>query len=429
MREMKGDWRDLFNGFMLALDLRKMFLGFAGLLLTLGSVGAFLALFDSQDKYILRDPTRLRLDRSVRQSKSERYFNPKVVTLAEPAALTCEGVRLAAVLGARRVLRESHWTVRVTLPLGVGMLLVLIWSYFGGAIARIAAVEVARDERIETQKALHFAAKKYSAFFWAPLVCLIGFAFFGLCNVVGGLVSWGLNFGGHFHLGSVLLALLLPLALLSGFIMTLILLGAVFGCPLFKPAIGAEGTDSFDAISRGFSYVFSRPWHYAWYQIVGLAYGTACVAFVWWFGNLMIRLGLGAGRLGMGRDGNGVNLFDRLLPEQLTAAYFGSDGGYGASGGDALLDRSPLQIAGAVVILFWLFIVFGMLAGYLASYFYSSQTLVYFLLRKKVDGIEMNEVYEEKEDEEFKPEGAAAPAPAAGSPPPAAGESKPEEKK
>ena len=38
MRELKGDWRDLFNGFMLALDLRKMFLGFVGILFSLGAV-------------------------------------------------------------------------------------------------------------------------------------------------------------------------------------------------------------------------------------------------------------------------------------------------------------------------------------------------------------------------------------------------------
>ena len=35
MRELKGDWKDLFNGFMLALDLRKMFLGLCAVLFTL----------------------------------------------------------------------------------------------------------------------------------------------------------------------------------------------------------------------------------------------------------------------------------------------------------------------------------------------------------------------------------------------------------
>ena len=30
MRDLKGDWKDLFNGFMVALDMRKMFLAFCG---------------------------------------------------------------------------------------------------------------------------------------------------------------------------------------------------------------------------------------------------------------------------------------------------------------------------------------------------------------------------------------------------------------
>ena len=40
MRELKGDWKDLFNGFMLALDLRKMFLGLCALLFTLVPLAA-----------------------------------------------------------------------------------------------------------------------------------------------------------------------------------------------------------------------------------------------------------------------------------------------------------------------------------------------------------------------------------------------------
>jgi len=40
MRELKGDWRDLFNGFMVALDLRKMSLALCGILFTLIFLGA-----------------------------------------------------------------------------------------------------------------------------------------------------------------------------------------------------------------------------------------------------------------------------------------------------------------------------------------------------------------------------------------------------
>ena len=167
MRELKGDWRDLFNGFMLALDLRKMFLGFAGLLLSLGAVLLFLVLCDHFDQEILRDPTSLRsAPGAVYTCPMERVLLPKAVNAPVATDLSLRGVRLSVASTARHLL-DSPWQARVLIPLGVLLLLVLIWSYFGGAIARIAAVEVAKDERIETQRALQYAGRKYSAFFWA----------------------------------------------------------------------------------------------------------------------------------------------------------------------------------------------------------------------------------------------------------------------
>jgi hypothetical protein len=45
MREFKGDWKDLFNGFVLALDFRKMFLGFLGILFSLLVCGSITYVF------------------------------------------------------------------------------------------------------------------------------------------------------------------------------------------------------------------------------------------------------------------------------------------------------------------------------------------------------------------------------------------------
>ncbi len=417
MRELKGDWRDLFNGFMLALDLRKMFLGFVGLLLSIAVIVVFLGILDHWDPLILRNPMMLKEDpQATYSSPVEAVLLPASVTLDRPVDLSRRGICLSVASSARYILSSPAWGVRL-IPLAVFLLLVLIWSYFGGAISRIAAVEVAKDERIETQKALQYVGRKYSAFFWAPLVCILFFALFAFCNAAGGAVGWIVDqvIPG---LGGLAVAAFLPLALLSGFLMALIVIGSVFGGPLFHPAVGAEGTDSFDAISRGFSYVYSRPWHYGFYQVVAAVYGAICCAFVAWFGFFMVRLGLGAGRAGMAVFGSGAD-FDRLLPEPITRLFFGSAAGYsgdswttgaGRPVSDHLWDLGFLEIIASIALLVWLFIVFGMIAGYVVSYLCSSQTLIYFLLRKKVDGIEMVEVFEEKEEGEegFKPEEASA---------------------
>jgi hypothetical protein len=85
---------------------------------------------------------------------------------------------------------------------------------------------------------------------------------------------------------------------------------------------------------------------------------------------------------------------------------------YGTLGG-----ITELKDTGAsFLITFWLAITLGLALGYVVSFFISQQTMIYYILRKKVDGIEMNEVFEESE-EEAKPAEAVKPAaPAAGAP-------------
>ena len=50
---------------------------------------------------------------------------------------------------------------------------------------------------------------------------------------------------------------------------------------------------------------------------------------------------------------------------------------------------------------FWLWIVMALVAAYLISFFFTSQTIIYFLLRKIVDATDMEEVYMEEADEEL----------------------------
>ena len=70
----------------------------------------------------------------------------------------------------------------------------------------------------------------------------------------------------------------------------------------------------------------------------------------------------------------------------------------------------------AWIVLAWLVLTLGMALGYLPSYVISQQTMIYYLMRKRVDGIEMNEVFEEAEADE-KPLQPVPPAPAAGDKP------------
>jgi hypothetical protein len=456
MRELKGDWRDLFNGFMVALDLRKCFLALLGIFVTICACGGLtIVLANSIDPQTIEPPKDLVL---------HKWWNTQVTSwdVIYNGAYTQKTASVpAAPAGAMMSPKSAPITVTPSLPdrtkaspvVRIGytvvfaLLFLTIWSYFGGAIARIATYEIAKDgERIETRKALQFAKRKFWSFFWAPLICVIGFFFFAICNYAGGLIGHVLDL---VKIGAPLVALLLPLALLSGFIMTLICVGTVTGLPLFAPAVAAEGTDSFDAVSRGFSYVYSRPWHYLWYQLVSAVYGYVCIGFVILFAITMCKLGIEAGAQGFELSGAwNKDSFHKVANESwalilskehkpcqiyswdpmdivkaphpygrlqhLANSIVGVN--YEDRG-----DQAPKDTFASFLITFWLAITLGLALGYVVSFFISQQTMIYYILRKKVDGIEMNEVFEESEEEAKATE---APKPVAAAP---AGESKPAE--
>jgi hypothetical protein len=68
---------------------------------------------------------------------------------------------------------------------------------------------------------------------------------------------------------------------------------------------------------------------------------------------------------------------------------------------------------GAGLVGFWLGVFFLLILGFSYSYFWSASTIIYLLMRKKVDDADLDEVYLEEEDQEegFAPTPARATAP------------------
>ncbi len=161
-----------------------------------------------------------------------------------------------------------------------------VWGFFGGAITRMAAVQVVRNEKISMREALNFARERFQSYFSAPVFPLI---FLGVLTFF--LILFGLFSGLIPIVGDVLIAgLLWPIVIIIGLIMAVVLVGLV-GWPLMNATISTEGSDSFDALSRSYSYVYQAPWHYIWYSFVALAYGMVLVFFVGLMGSLMVYLG------------------------------------------------------------------------------------------------------------------------------------------
>jgi hypothetical protein len=369
MREFKGDWRDLFFGFRIALDLRKMFLGllgaifsFAGLavILFLGALPKSQALIDS-----LKEKNFFHAFYAVLHWAEDSFFVPLDRFLENPGRL--------ALFPSTSDIQTSVWP---WLVLGGALLwIVFVWSKFGGAISRITAVEIAKDERITVHESLAFAKKKFTSFFWSTVAVAVAFFFFFLVNLIGGLV------GAIPYVGPVLVAVLCPFAFLGGFIMMLIAIGGIFGWPLMSPAVAAEGTDAFDAVSRAFSYIYTRPWQYLFYWIVGGFYGLFSVCFVWLFTLFLVRLSIGSAQIGMG---------SRLDP--VIRRLFDLSG----TGGSMTVPQWILLVVLGTVIM----IIYGLGFSYIISFYYTIRSLMYFILRRQVDSTEMSEVFLEEETEE-----------------------------
>jgi len=136
-----------------------------------------------------------------------------------------------ALRGLQWMLVEHFWySIIFALPV------LVVWALFGGAICRMAALNVARDERPAPKVALAFAWRKITGFFLAPLFPIGLVLLPAIALFVGGL---GVGIPG---LGEVIGGLGLGLALIAGAVIALVLIGAAGGWSLMWPAVAVEGS-------------------------------------------------------------------------------------------------------------------------------------------------------------------------------------------
>jgi len=312
----------------------------------------------------------------------------------------------------------------------------VVWGFFGGIITRIAAVQLANKGPVTFRQTIRFVANRYVNYLLAPMVplCIVAavaiglliYGFVGLIPVLGDVLLFGIG---------------LPLIILGGAIMAVFLVGLV-GYPLMYPTLSVEGdsSDTFDALSRSINYVYQSPWHYIWYWFVAILYGAAVTFFVLFFASLMVYVGKWA--VGLPAS---VVWSDRK-PEFL---FIYAPESFGWK--ELFLKDSPYEVRhvpetsvtgrkvdvyvpvnptlddqnrrdyyayntfGARLVGLWLGLLFLMMLGFSYSFFWSAATVIYFLLRKKIDEAEPDEVFMEEEEAEAP---LASPKLAVTSPPP-----------
>ncbi len=300
--------------------------------------------------------------------------------LMAPAAAAREAGELAA----------AYWQEEPGAAVIITLLSLAVWAVAGGAVTRMAAVRVAREESVPLKSALGFSLRKWPSTVTSPLIPFGVLVFMAI--IMGALTGLPgmIPYVGEFYMG-----IFLGLSLLMGVVLALIFIGGAFSVGLQWPTIAAEGSDSFDAISRSISYISSRPWRYLFLTVFSVLYGCATFILVKFLSFLTLRLTHEAvSTFTMGVGGAEDKLL-RLwsLPE--LAAPWPEMG--------ALEAPEYAEGAAAYLFAFWVWVVLGVMMAFLASFFFCSQTVIYFLLRKGVDATDIEEVYMEESEEEELP--------------------------
>ena len=262
-------------------------------------------------------------------------------------------------------------------------------SAAGGGICRLAALQFARGEKPGIVEAMRYSTKKYFSFFVAPLAVLGAITFIGLFIFLLGLIGnipWA---------GELIIGVFMPLAAMAGALIAVILIGAAAGFTLMFPAIAYDGADCFDAISRSFSYVYERPWRLGFYTLAAAVYGAICYIFVRFFAFILLWGTHFFMQCGVyTSNGRGINKLSAIWPEPTFANLFGLS---------APAAANWAQSIAAFFVNLSVLVVIGIVISFLISFYFSASTIIYALMRNRVDKTALEKIYTSLPDNKTEP--------------------------
>jgi hypothetical protein len=172
--------------------------------------------------------------------------------------------------------------------------------------------------------------------------------------------------------------------LVVGTLMAIVLIGTIGGFNLMFPSLAYDGLDCFDAISRSFNYVYSKPWRMVFYTTVAAVYGSICYIFVRFFAFLLLLATHWSLRLGIFTKGSqGINKLDAIWTKPEFSNIVNS----------TTNAASWSEIFSSYVIYLFLLLVAGLVAAFVLSFYFTANTIIYSLMRNKVDNTPIDEIH------------------------------------
>ena len=367
-------WLHIFRGFRIAIDYKKMFAALLAVVTWMFASHGLLVLFqDSQDPFQIVQPNVGNLN--VQQDVSFLIEKTKTWDLLSHGANKFErDDPVETFLSSRPsitspIMRVSYWWLEMVYGktssawwhgLFQVVLGLIVSALFGGWICRMAAREFTGHERQMIRDG-KFAVGQFPVAILGPAIVLSVFCILYAINWVAGFLSR------MPVMGELILSLSWMILNCIGFVMSLLLIGLLFGWPLMIASSAVERNDAGDAMSRSLGYLWTQPWYAFFLFSLSLIYGTLLLTVVGGLTHLSVAAtfsSVGAGR------GSEVQVLETTSLLQFR-------------------EQSQLLVesgAGRWIMRFWLGLVALIPAAFAFSFFWSSTTIGYFLLRRREDG-------------------------------------------
>ena len=240
----------------------------------------------------------------------------------------------------------------------------------GGAICRSAALEFSGGQKPGIGEMLRFSFSNFHNFLTAPVLAFGMTVFFGLFIFLLGLIGnlpWA---------GELIVAILLWVALACSLLTVFLLVGTVASGALMFPVIAYECSDGFDAISRSFTYVFTKPWPMLCYMSIATFYGTVSYLVVRFLVFLVLIVTYNLLDLGLFVKVADVEKLTVIWPKPEFLSLIGSGV---IEPSNILLDFSSFIIQVTV------FLVVATVLAFVISFCFCANTIIYSLMRKNVE--------------------------------------------
>jgi hypothetical protein len=377
MSKRRGDWRDLLTTYAVALKPNKICVGYVAVVMSLVVlvVATFVYALLVQGGVI--KPAGLWVGTPVTRGVDVFSALGNDWARGGPLGLIAAFVPLLdPFFGASR----GHFVISVL----TYVLLFWVWSGAGGMISRLTALEYARDDLPTLADARQMVRSKRTAYWLAPVWPLVFFVALVFLNFLGGIVA-SIPYAGPI----LLICPGYPLLFITTALIVMLIFFGVLSFGLMMPAVSVGGKDALDGWSTSYTYVLWGSARYIGYTALAGAIGL--VSYLVFSRLTLLFLSSLTGSVNLGYlYSTGWSAFYGNMWVGTTGGYYGA------------VQYIMGVLLGAVTFL---------PVAYAVSFFFSAFTIIFFLLRKHVDNIEIEELYEESEEEEeqFQPEEPSAP--------------------